>query len=653
METNLPRRESTGKRPRSPTNGDYTQIASKLPKTMSNHLQINYLARQYSENLPLASTDDTLPALLHLIGEYDGVLHRHESIAGNLGACTLGPILIKRFERLFEAPPKVLKTNGKECSAVSWLDVVEFAKTKPEQFVLEKTRDGMRVCQIYVKQCRVEISEEDFVLIASGMPQKMIPPQPISEDEEKELGALEILEKNLGNIIQLADQVSARARQLNHRLKNRRNAIVSRRENDATLNSQAQRAISPWKDSNGNNNTYNHMGNGHSRPHSPTSGFVAVNSRPEPFDDSIVIPGAQFTFSQPISDNVTIINGTSIKGASPTTRAELMKRFFSTSDRRIYNPDEESAAAPPQERDRQNSRSRPRVSDPGDYTGPYAPVPIPNTPSSLLPQAKPINHYERDDGGPFKIEMVSRMEDLQRGDRILPPCDRCRRLHMECLKNLTACMGCTKKHAKCSWKDVKLEELREIYPNLNSNSRKEKDGTHNSSNHASSSHSNINNNINNINNIGNNSTVPHAGVSEIAPPSTSPSPTEPHTASTTHSEPHSSHPQPPYAMRNDNLEHRPPLITRPASEPHHQTRLCSPPPRSHSDNILPGNATNDTRRVNGNTRVRDVREIRDQDVNDVLTQAIMDTVDQHRARAAAAAVVAERDKGEVVPVEAR
>jgi hypothetical protein len=52
----------------------------------------------------------------------------------------------------------------------------------------------------------VEISEEDYVLIASGMPQKLIPPQPIVEDEEKELGTLEILEKNLAQIVQLADQ---------------------------------------------------------------------------------------------------------------------------------------------------------------------------------------------------------------------------------------------------------------------------------------------------------------------------------------------------------------------------------------------------------------------------------------------------------------
>ena len=30
---------------------------------------------------------------------------------------------------------------------------------------------------------------------------------------------------------------------------------------------------------------------------------------------------------------------------------------------------------------------------------------------------------------------------------------------MDCLKNLTACLGCTKKHAKCSWKDVSDQEL--------------------------------------------------------------------------------------------------------------------------------------------------------------------------------------------------
>ena len=180
--------------------------AAKSAKTHSSHLQINYLARQYSDTLSLVSVEDTLPTILQLLGEYGGVLERHESLAGNLGARPLGPMLIKRFERLFDGPPRVLKSNGKEGTFVSWLDVVEFARHKPEQFNLEKMRDGVRVCQFYTKQSRVEISEDDFFLISSGMPQKLIPPQPIPEDEEKELGTLEIMEKSIAQIVQLADQ---------------------------------------------------------------------------------------------------------------------------------------------------------------------------------------------------------------------------------------------------------------------------------------------------------------------------------------------------------------------------------------------------------------------------------------------------------------
>ena len=193
------------KRKRSPS---HETMQTPLPKTAKthNHLQINYLARQYDTDLPLLTNDDTLPNIINLLEKYQGVLDRHESMACNLGARPLGPILIKRFERLFDGPPKVLKSHGKEGTNVTWLDVVEFARNKPEQFQLGQQSEGVRVCQFYTKQCRVQISEEDYVLISSGIPQKMIPPQPIVEDEEKELGTIEILEKNLGQICSLADQ---------------------------------------------------------------------------------------------------------------------------------------------------------------------------------------------------------------------------------------------------------------------------------------------------------------------------------------------------------------------------------------------------------------------------------------------------------------
>lgn len=196
------------KRPASPA-GELSMPPTKIAKTTTavqgQQLQINYLKREKKDTIPLATAEEPLPRLLRLISEYDGVLQRHESLAGNLGACPVGPILLKRFERLFEGPPRILKSNSRDPN-ITWLDVVEFAQNKPEQFDLEKTRNGIRVCQFYLKQCRVEISEEDYVLIRSGMPQKLIPPQPILEDEEKELGVIDVLDRNLGKVVHSADQ---------------------------------------------------------------------------------------------------------------------------------------------------------------------------------------------------------------------------------------------------------------------------------------------------------------------------------------------------------------------------------------------------------------------------------------------------------------
>ena len=269
--------------------------------------------------------------------------------------------------------------------------------------------------------------------------------------------------------------MSARARQLNHRLRGRKAAIISRRESEADTKLPVLRSQSsppPTEDANGLNAKPNGI-SGMSQ--SPPMGFTAVNTRqslpaeskPDASPD-VATTAAQLLFSNANTENVTIINGTSIKGASPTTRAELMKKFFSSADRDARTEEEQrrsstgitrsTAAQAP------STRPKPR-SESLDTAGIYnlnspAAVAIPSTPASLLPHSKP-SQIERDDGGPYKAEMVNRMESLHRGERILPPCDRCRRLHMDCLKNLTACMGCTKKHAKCSWKDVREEELRD------------------------------------------------------------------------------------------------------------------------------------------------------------------------------------------------
>ncbi|KAH7066777.1 hypothetical protein BKA63DRAFT_127602 [Paraphoma chrysanthemicola] len=467
------------KRKRSPSHDIPHPASAPQPKAAKthNHLQINYLARQVEDDLPLITNDDTLPNILSLLGDYQGVLDRHESMACNLGARPLGPILIKRFERLFDGPPRVLKSHGKDGTTVSWLDVVEFARNKPEQFQLGQMSEGVRVCQFYTRQCRVQISEEDFVLISSGIPQKMIPPQPIIEDEEKELGTIEILEKNLGQICQLADQVAARTRQLNHRLKGRKQAILDRRATATPAPPIRPASPSNVALMNGGSSTAPNAQQSQPSQTSP-GGFVAVNARPH--HES---------------------NGS---GASSTTRHELLSKFHTMSERRPSSqpsnggaearrpsisghgishpstPVTNASRAPPKpaEAPPQNLARPSHLNDSELHSMMNSPVPIPNTPSNLLPAASQRNSQpqEKDDGGPFKTEMVHRMEALAKGERILPPCDRCRRLHMDCLKNLTACMGCTKKHAKCSWKEVREIELRGNYahpPGTNSNMHSE------------------------------------------------------------------------------------------------------------------------------------------------------------------------------------
>ena len=155
-------------------------------------------------------------------------------------------------------------------------------------------------------------------------------------------------------------------------------------------------------------------------------------------------------------------------GASAATRAELLTKFHTSSDR--SSSEFEAARRSSLVTSRPSLPPKPRNSfkpyaDSMEYAGALlsaaSPVPIPNTPASLLPYVKPSPTDRFEDSGPYKADMMARMEQLNRGDRVQPPCDRCRRLHMDCLKNLTACLGCTKKHAKCSWKDVEEQELKD------------------------------------------------------------------------------------------------------------------------------------------------------------------------------------------------
>jgi len=77
-----------------------------------------------------------------------GVLQRHESLAANLGAKLVGPLLLKSLEKLFDGPIKIIQTSfGLEQSPATWLDIVTFARTNPADFNLSDSIPGAKACR--------------------------------------------------------------------------------------------------------------------------------------------------------------------------------------------------------------------------------------------------------------------------------------------------------------------------------------------------------------------------------------------------------------------------------------------------------------------------------------------------------------------------
>ncbi|KAF2769413.1 hypothetical protein EJ03DRAFT_272282, partial [Teratosphaeria nubilosa] len=390
------------KRKRSPSSSVAPLSAppAKVSKTNHSQLSINYLSRQTQDDLPLLNKDDTLPNLLQLLTSYGNVLDRHESLASNLGARPLAPILIKRFERCFDAPPKIVASHHKGGSTnpedtthtISWLEVIEFARAHPSQFTLSTFSEGKRVCQFYYpqKQLRVQVNEDDFLFINSGRCQELIPPLPIWEDEEKEMGTCDVLDAKLRELTNAADMVAARTRQLSHRLKGRKTAILERRAGGGfgtpAKANPSQTTTAPPSSSSGEPREHADSTNSSLSPvplnafHNDVSSYVTDNIRPP---------------------------STSVHRASGSISA------------RPYN------------------------------------APIKHNFSRPLPPAL-------ETAQPFRPLCQAHMDSLPRGHRVLPPCDRCRRLRMDCVKNLTSCAGCTKKHARCHWREVTRDELGDL-----------------------------------------------------------------------------------------------------------------------------------------------------------------------------------------------
>lgn len=452
--------------------------APKSAKT-GHQLSINYLARQSHDDLPLINKEDTLPNLLHLLSAYSNILDRHESLASNLGARPLGPILIKRFERCFETPPKVVATHQKhsssnleDASQITWLDVIEFARSHPSQFTLSTFSEGKRVCQFYYpqRQLRVQISEEDFLFINSGRCQELIPPLPIWEDEEKEVGTCDVLEAKLKELTNAADMVAARTRQLSHRLKGRRAAILERRAEGGSGTPAKANAVQTT-----------------TAPPTSGSNFVAVNTSNGPQASDTVRP-------EPVQPSL---------GSSAAVRNELLQHFESL-------PHNQGSGRPQARHHSVVEQLAPRASEVtinhhdgiDSNASSLSPVPPNAFSNDIMPYTAgdstvhsrtqsvshvttlghrpsssigahmyngthaPLKHnFSRplppalESSQPFRPLCQAHMDGLPRGQRVLPPCDRCRRLRMDCVKNLTSCAGCTRKHARCHWRDVSRDEL--------------------------------------------------------------------------------------------------------------------------------------------------------------------------------------------------
>ncbi|KAI9808132.1 MAG: hypothetical protein M1825_004589 [Sarcosagium campestre] len=196
---------AAGKRKRSEDSAlDLSKSRHAPTKKPVEKVHINYLRRVLQDDIEIVSEEDSLDIMKSLITAYEDILRRNESFAANCGAKPLSQTLVTRFLRMFDSNVKILQPSPKPGVTVSWLDVVEYAKVH-DDFALNQVYHGDRVCQLSIKGCKIEISEDDFLLIKSGQPQRLFPPQPIAEDEEKELATVGILTDRLRAIIQECD----------------------------------------------------------------------------------------------------------------------------------------------------------------------------------------------------------------------------------------------------------------------------------------------------------------------------------------------------------------------------------------------------------------------------------------------------------------
>ncbi|KAJ1324300.1 hypothetical protein MN608_10361 [Microdochium nivale] len=386
------------------------RIPQPLPPQTGKQLPINYLSRAQSSRLGLLQGDgESFSDVLTLIGEYEGVLSRHESLAVNLGAKLTGPRLLRAMEGLFEGP---ITTNPRQAmfgpDPITWLDIVEFSRSHPGDFNIAANSNGIRCCQFQLKGAQVEISEDDWRLIVAGAVDRFRLQQPAEEDEMAEVATLDILEQRLQVLIKKADEVARKARQLNYHLGGRKAAINARRTSHSSSSASAF-------------STANQL-----RPTAASPSYDLHADLLTQFLNSSHQSRLSSTSSVPPTPMSANISVTTPRTSLQYTQQPLIQQ--------------QSQQHPLQQQTQQQQTGYPVTSN---RTSP----------------GNSVESSSREPDEEFRHQLTSLVERLGRGEIIYPPCDRCRRLRTQCVKHLTACQGCTKKHARCVWKGVTEEEL--------------------------------------------------------------------------------------------------------------------------------------------------------------------------------------------------
>ncbi|KAI5463992.1 hypothetical protein BGZ63DRAFT_421079 [Mariannaea sp. PMI_226] len=349
------------------------------------HGPIYYVPTSKRSRLDLIQGDgNSFSDITSLIGQYESAMDRRESLASNLGAKLIGPRLLRSVETFFDGPINLLQFRP-FAEDLTWVDVVRYARSNPNDYTLVIKADGGRWCQFYVNRTPVEITEDDWRLAWSPALDRFPLDQLLQEDEAVELATLEILEQRTSMLYKKADEVAARARILNRKLYHRRQDI--QRRGDSPPDTQSAR-----------------------------SSATQVHDR---------------TSNAQVSD----------------VHEELLKQFMAASSRSTSGTEQTlGSTSPPQ-------------------LPPHITVQAPPAPASARVhgrQGSALESVADSRTESYKLLIAQGIDRLRKGDEIQPPCDRCRRLKFSCIKHLTACVGCTKKHAKCSWSAVTDDEIQKL-----------------------------------------------------------------------------------------------------------------------------------------------------------------------------------------------